>query len=78
MHASDVDSPDAKAFVAQARRFCDFVEHAASVPLERRLLVGRECLLELTLTATRLPIVEPPDGFDAGPPPAVPSGWAGF
>ena len=78
MHAGDVDSPETEAFVKQARLFCDFVEHAAAMPLAQRLLVARERLLELTLAATRLPIVDPPEGFDAGPSPAVPSGWAGF
>lgn len=66
MHAGDVDSTHAEAFAKQARLFCDFVEHAATMPLEQRLLVARDRLLELTLTATRLPIVEPPEGFEAG------------
>ena len=41
--------------------FCEFVEHSTKLG-NVLLIVARERLLELTLTATRLPIIEPPTG----------------
>lgn len=66
------------AFVVQARQFCDFIEHASTLPVAERLASARRRLLELYAAGSALPLLEPPDGFDAGPNPPRPDGWAGF
>jgi hypothetical protein len=66
------------AFADQAYQFCDFIERAPAFPLPERLKAARLRLLELYRAGCALPHVVPPEGFDAGPNPARPGGWAGF
>ncbi len=66
------------AFVDQAHQFCDFIERASAFPLVDRLTAARVRLLALYQAGCALPQLEPPEGFDAGPSPDRPDGWAGF
>lgn len=66
------------AFVDQAHQFCDFVKRASTLPLTERLTQARLRLLELYKAGSGLPLVEPPEGIDAGPNPPRPGGWEGF
>lgn len=63
-------------FAARARRFCAFVEGAASLSLDERLRVARELLAELVHAGCRVPLGEP-DGPEADRV-QPPSGWPGF
>jgi hypothetical protein len=65
-------------FVAEARRFCDFIEHGSSVELADRVRSARVRLLTLYAAGCTLPAVEPPAEFDAGPIVAKPDAWLGF
>lgn len=72
---------EAAAFVDQAHQFCDFLERGSSYPLGGRLEAARTRLLELYRAGLALSVVEAPEhleGFDAGPRPPRPDGWAGF
>lgn len=70
--------PASDSFVTHARRFCEFIERASELPVEQRLLTARAILLELYPAALRLPLLESPDGVEAGPDPDPPRGWDGF
>lgn len=63
-------------FAETARRYCRFVEGAASLSLDERLRGARELLAELVHAGGRLPLVEP-DGPDADHVQPL-SGWPGF
>jgi serine/threonine protein phosphatase PrpC len=75
---ADQIAPEVAAFVEVAARFCGFVERAVDFDMAARLKRVRDLLLELYEAGSRLPHVEPPQGFDAGASPARPTGWAGF
>jgi hypothetical protein len=63
-------------FAERARRYCRFVEGAASLSLDERLRVARELLAELVQAGCRVPLGEPdgPEADRVQPPP----GWPGF
>ncbi len=69
---------EAAAFADQAHQFCDFIAQASTFPLVERLTATRLRLVELYRAGNALPQVDPPAGFDAGPNPPRPDGWAGF
>jgi hypothetical protein len=74
----DWSAPEVDGFVAEARRFCAFIEHAAELHLAKRLATARMHVVSLYEAALALPAVEPPPGVEAGPSPDRPPGWEGF
>ncbi|HEY4179503.1 MAG TPA: DUF5063 domain-containing protein [Kofleriaceae bacterium] len=74
----DYWSPEVAAFVDQARQFCDLVEKAREYSLAERLAAFRHRLLELYASGSTLPVVNPPEGIEAGPSRDRPKDWAGF
>lgn len=53
------------AFVMAARHYRRFIETAAQLPLEERLLEAQRAVLALYVTGLQLPSVTPPAGIDA-------------
>ena len=76
--AGDVTASEVASFVVLAQRFCEFVEGAADLPMNQRLAMARNHLLDLYIAGTRLPFVEPPEAVNAGPSPESPKEWPGF
>lgn len=65
-------------FVAEAEKFCAFIESATSeIPVVERLVIARQRLLALYAAALTLP-VEPESGLDREIPKRIVSRWPGF
>lgn len=58
-------SPAVSAFVTAARQYQRFIETAAQLPLEERVLEARRAVLALYVTGSELPSVNPTDGIAA-------------
>lgn len=65
-------------FVSAASAYCGFIERAAGLEITQRILEARESVAHLYAAGCGLPMVEPPDGFDAENDVTRPEDWPGF